>query len=192
MASPVRLQRSTVRKPADRLSPEGPGRGGRARVLSESDADDLTKQARNLERRTGFLEERMGALEYRVRALEKEAKKRKKADEDQEVKLAALVEDVRQLKETGEAQGARVAVLGTKMRQVEEATSEPVVGLAEQGQGAMVVKLEGDMRETLRGSGFDIRASRGNGKIERDGPRGGQSRSAALGCPLITIHLASL
>jgi hypothetical protein len=72
----------------------------------------------------------MGALEDRVRVREKEAKKRKKADEDQGVKMTALVEDMRKLKETGEAQGARVAKMA---------------------------KLEGDMREMEVRLGRDLR-----------------------------------
>jgi hypothetical protein len=51
----TRPQRATAGKSPDRLSPVGLGKGGRARVLSEGDKDNLTKQARSLERRVGVM-----------------------------------------------------------------------------------------------------------------------------------------
>jgi hypothetical protein len=85
-----RSQRVTAGKSPDRLSLAGLGKGGRAIVLSEGDADNLTKQARSLERRVGFLEGRVVALENRVKELEGEARRRGKVEDEQQVKVVGL------------------------------------------------------------------------------------------------------
>ena len=83
-----RPKRAKAGKPAEKFSPGGP-RKGRARILSEGDADDLTKRAGSLERRVGFLEGRVGTLEDRLGVLGEELRS-KKVEDEQGVKMAEL------------------------------------------------------------------------------------------------------
>lgn len=103
-------ERAKAGKPAEKFSPGGPGKG-RARVLSEGDADDLTRRAVSLERRVGFLEVRIGTLEGRLEEqvakvveLQEEVVRRKKVEDEQGVRIVALVEEVGQMRDMGETQ----------------------------------------------------------------------------------------
>jgi chromosome segregation ATPase len=116
-----RPKRAKAGKPAERLSPGGPGKG-RARVLSEGDAGDLAKRARSLERRAGFLEGRVGTLEDKVGALQEEVRRRKRVEDEQGVRIVALIEEVRQMREVGETQRAKLGALEGEMGQMREDT----------------------------------------------------------------------
>ena len=114
--SPGGGQRRT-RRPPDRLSPVGLGKGGRrVRVQSVGGVGDLDVRAVSLERRVGCLEGRAWALEDKVGALEEEVRRRGRVEEERWAKVVALVEEMRQMREVSEVQGRRMVELEGEVR----------------------------------------------------------------------------
>jgi chromosome segregation ATPase len=143
MLSQGRTQRENTRKPPDRLFPAGLGKEGHARVLSEGDADNLTKQAGSLERRVGFLEGRVGTLEDKVGALQEEVGRRKRVEDEQGARIKALVDEVRQIREVGETQMEKMVEMEAEMGQMRKDTG---------GHGELeeeVRRLEKETSETV-------------------------------------------